>query len=119
MLKMNYFVVGTNNMQAAIVFYDSLFEGLGFNQVYSEGRMTLWQGEEFFFAVAEPFNGEAATTGNGSMVGFNVGSSEEVSRLYKKALELGGTDEGEPGLRSDRFSAYARDRDQNKLCFFE
>ena len=71
-------------MQAAIVFYDSLFEGTGFNQIYSGGRMTLWQGEDFLFAVAEPFNGEAATAGNGTMVGFNVDSPEEVSRLYKK-----------------------------------
>lgn len=53
------------------------------------------------------------------MAGFSVGSSEEVSRLHKKALKLGGMDEGEPRIRSDRFSAYARDLDQNKMCFYE
>ena len=116
---MNYFVVGTNNMQAAIEFYDSLFEETEMNQIVSGGRMTLWQGEDFMFAVAEPFNGEPATAGNGTMVGFNVGSAEEVSKFYKRALALGGVDEGEPGLRSNRFSAYARDLDQNKICFFE
>lgn len=106
-------------MQAAIAFYDSLFEETGLERTFSGDRMTMWQGEDFMFALAEPFNGEAATAGNGSMVGFNVGSSEEVSRLHRKALELGGMDEGEPRIRSDRFSAYARDLDQNKMCFYE
>lgn len=106
-------------MQAAIEFYDSLFEETGLDQIFAGERMTLWQGEDYMFAVAEPFNGEAATTGNGTMLGFNVDSAKEVTRLYKKALELGGSDEGEPRIRSDRFSAYARDLDQNKLCFYE
>lgn len=118
-MKMNYFVFGTNNMQQAIRFYDALFEGSQINKVHSEGRMTLWAGEEFMFAVAEPFDGETATSGNGTMIGFNLGSSSEVEKLYKKALELGGKDEGEPGVRSGRFSAYVRDLDKNKICLFE
>jgi hypothetical protein len=35
-------------------------------------------------------------------------------------MELGATDEGEPGERSPAFyGAYVRDLDGNKLCFFE
>ena len=116
---MNYFVLGTNNMQAAIEFYDALFEGTGFSQIFAGERMTLFQGEDSMFAIAEPFDGEEATAGNGTMLGFNVNSSGEVERLYKKALELGGMDEGEPRIRSDRFSAYVRDLDRNKICFYE
>ena len=40
-------------------------------------------------------------------------------RVYKKALEVGGTDEGKPEIRSGRFSAYVRDLDKNKICIFE
>ena len=116
---MNYFVFGTNNMANGVAFYDALFEGQGVSRVYSEGRMTLWTGDEFMFAIAEPFDGAPATSGNGTMLGLNVGSSEEVEKLYLKALELGGTDEGEPAIRSGRFSAYFRDLDRNKLCLFE
>jgi predicted lactoylglutathione lyase len=116
---MNYITLGTNNMQAAIMFYDCLFDATGVSQIVSGGRMTLWQGDDFMFAVAEPFNGAQATVGNGSMVGFDVGSVDKVHKLYKRALELGGVSDGEPGIRSDRFSAYARDLDGNKLCFFE
>ena len=53
------------------------------------------------------------------MIGFSVGSTEEVKRLYKKAIELGGTSEGEPSQKGPRFSGYVRDLDKNKLCFFE
>lgn len=118
-MKMNYFVFGTNNMKRSIEFYDSLFDGCGINKVYSEGRMTIWTGEDFMFGVAEPFNGEPATNGNGTMLGLNVGSASEVERLYKKALALGGKDEGAPGIRSGRNSAYVRDLDKNKICLFE
>jgi predicted lactoylglutathione lyase len=39
--------------------------------------------------------------------------------VYEKALELGGTDEGAPGLRGDFFYAgYFRDLDGNKLNVF-
>ena len=118
-MKMNYFVFGTNNMQAAIEFYDSIFEGSEVSKVHSEGRMTLWAGEDFMFAVAEPFDGNEATFGNGTMLGLNLESSSEVERLHGKALQLGGTDEGEPRVRSGRFAAYVRDLDNNKICFFE
>jgi hypothetical protein len=52
-------------MQAAIMFYDCLFDATGVSQIVSGGRMTLWQGDDFMFAVAEPFNGAQATAGNG------------------------------------------------------
>ncbi|NIB43586.1 VOC family protein [Pseudomaricurvus alkylphenolicus] len=118
-MKMNYFVIGTNNKEASTEFYDSLFEQTELNQVFSGERMTYWQTkeEDFAFAVAIPFDERPATHGNGTMVGFCVGSSEEVERLHQKAIELGGTCEGQPNQRGPRFSAYVRDLDQNKLCF--
>ncbi len=51
------------------------------------------------------------------MVGFSVGTAEEVRRLHKKAIELGGSCEGEPDQRGPPFSAYVRDLDKNKICF--
>jgi len=119
MMKMSYCVLGTNNRADSIAFYDSLFEQTGLNQVFSTERMTFWQNEDFAFAVATPFDEEPATHGNGTMIGFSVGSTQEVKRLHGKAIELGGTCEGVPGHRGPRFSAYVRDLDKNKLCFFE
>jgi predicted lactoylglutathione lyase len=118
-MKMNYYVVGTNDMEASTKFYDSLFEDTGVAQVLSTERMIFWQGPDFAFAVAIPFNKKPATNGNGTMIGFSVGSTEEVKRLYKKVIELGGSCEGGPDQRGPRFSAYVRDLDKNKICFFE
>lgn len=115
-MKMDYCVLGTNNMEESINFYDSLFEQTELNQVLSTERMTFWQCADFAFAIAKPFNEEPASNGNGTMIGFNVGSIEEVKRLHKKVIELGGTCEGEPGQRGPKFSASARDLDQNKLA---
>ena len=104
-------------MEVAIKFYDSLFENTGINQVLSTDRMTYWQCEDFAFAIAKPFDGEPASIGNGTMIGLNVGSTEEVKRLYDKAIELGGICEGEPGQRGPKYSAYVRDLDKNKIVF--
>ncbi|WP_417493993.1 VOC family protein [Maricaulis sp.] len=117
-MKMSYFVIGTNNMEAATKFYDVLFAQTDVAPALPQGRMTYWLGPDFAFAVALPFNEAPATPGNGTMLGLDVGSDEEVRRLHKLAIELGGSCEGEPNQRGPFFSAYVRDLDKNKLCLF-
>ena len=45
------------------------------------------------------------------------GLNNDPEEYYKKAIELGGTCEGEPNQRGPRYSAYVRDLDKNKLVF--
>lgn len=118
-MKMNYFVFGTNHMQRGVNFYDQLFSDQGINKVHDEGRMTLWVGDGFMFALAEPFDGNEATVGNGTMLGINLKSAAEVDKIHAKAISLGGVSEGQPEIRSGRYSAYFRDLDGNKLCIYE
>ncbi|NIZ60994.1 glyoxalase [Sedimentitalea sp. CY04] len=115
-MKMNYFVVGANDMDASKKFYDALFAQSGLQSMSPSDRMTFWIGDDFAFATAIPFDTNPATVGNGSMVGFCVGTSDDVKRMYELAIELGGTCEGGPNQRGPRFSAYVRDLDGNKLC---
>lgn len=117
-MKLNYFVVGTNDRDAAVRFYDALFGETGPKQTLANERMTYWQDESFAFAVAKPFDGQSATHGNGTMFGFGVESQDEVKRLHHKVIELGGVCDGEPGQRGPVFSAYARDLDNNKISFY-
>ncbi|MEM7294918.1 MAG: VOC family protein, partial [Pseudomonadota bacterium] len=57
--------------------------------------------------------------GNGTMIALGAANPGEVDRLYAKAIELGATDAGEPGLRGDAFYiGYFRDLDGNKINFF-
>lgn len=117
-MKLNYYVLGTNDLNASAHFYDSLFEDSDVRQTFSTDRMTYWQGADFTFAIAEPFDTEPATYGNGTMVGFRADSVDDVQRLHAKVLELGGSCEGHPGHRGPMYSAYARDLDDNKLAFY-
>jgi len=53
------------------------------------------------------------------MVALGVDSRDKVDRVHRKALELGGTDEGPAGPRGDGFYAgYFRDLYGNKLSVF-
>jgi predicted lactoylglutathione lyase len=71
------------------------------------------------FSVMKPFDGQAATIGNGSMVAIAAADPEQVHLLHAKALALGAKDEGAPGARGDQFyGAYFRDLDGNKLAVF-
>ena len=64
-----------------------------------------------------PHDAKPATVGNGTMGGFSFETTEEVSVFHAKALELGATNEGEPGERMPH--AYFRDPDGNKLCGYK
>lgn len=69
--------------------------------------------------LTRPFDGKAATVGNGVMVALEARDRAQVDRLYLVALAHGGTDEGAPGERFPGFYAgYFRDPDGNKLNAF-
>jgi predicted lactoylglutathione lyase len=53
------------------------------------------------------------------MVSLTAADAAQVQALHAKALELGGSSEGEPGMRGGSFyMAYFRDPDGNKLAAF-
>ncbi len=116
----SYFMLGTNNFDKAMAFYDALMDDMGAQKVYATDRLAGWGwgiGTPLF-VLCKPFNQEAATSGNGTMISFDAPSSEQVDKLYAKALALGGTDAGPPGLRGPHlYVAYCRDLDGNKFNF--
>ena len=66
-----------------------------------EGYFVAWAPEPNApsVAVTVPFDKEQATVGNGTMVALFMESREKVDAFHKKALELGGSNEGDPGFR--------------------
>ena len=116
-----YVTVGTNNLEKATAFYDELLAELGAGRFMQDSTFVAWAiaPDQPAFSVTQPFDGHAASVGNGTMIAFAVDSTEKVDAIYKKALELGGTDEGPAGPRTDGFYAgYFRDLDGNKLNVF-
>lgn len=116
----NYIMLGTNSLETSVEFYDSLLVGAGASRAYKTDSMAAWSFGEgtTMLSVTKPFNEELATVGNGVMVALSVENPAAVDSLHAKALELGATNEGSPGLRGKAFYAgYFRDLDGNKLNF--
>jgi len=116
-----YVTLGTNDIEKAARFYDELLAGIGAKRFMETESFIAWAvaPDSPGLSVTRPYDGNAATVGNGVMVALVVDSKEKVDALHEKALELGGTDEGAPGSRGDGFYAgYFRDLDGNKLNAF-
>jgi catechol 2,3-dioxygenase-like lactoylglutathione lyase family enzyme len=97
-----YVVLGTNDLPRAAAFYDALLGELGLTrQMEVSGRGYAWGADmnAVMLSVMTPFDGRRASVGNGTMTAIRVNSREEVERVYARALELGGVDEGAPALR--------------------
>jgi len=117
-----YVTLGTNDFVRACAFYDALFGEVGGQRSMQSDRFVAWSTSPSAPAlmIATPFDGKPATVGNGTMAALVVDSKEKVERLHKKALELGGADEGAVGPRgtSGFYAGYFRDLDGNKLNVF-
>lgn len=119
-----YVTVGAIDSAASNAFYDAALATIGWSKhtefpgwrAYSEGG----RGDGFSLWICLPFNGEPATAGNGSMVGFMVKSRAEVDAFYKAAMSAGGLDEGAPNPRPQYgpnwYAAYLRDPAGNKVA---
>jgi catechol 2,3-dioxygenase-like lactoylglutathione lyase family enzyme len=116
-----YVTIGTNDLPRAAAFYDALLGEVGASRMMETDQFIAWsvRPEAPGLGVTKPFDKKPATVGNGVMVALEAKNASQVAALHRKALELGGTDEGAPGLRGEGFYAgYFRDLDGNKLNFF-
>lgn len=116
-----YVTLGTSDLARAAKFYDALLGEIGAGRFMESEKFIAWGTGPNApgLGLIYPHDGNAATVGNGVMVALIVDSAEKVDRLYKKAIELGATDEGPAGPRGEGFYAgYFRDLDGNKLNFF-
>lgn len=117
-----YVTLGTNDFARAASFYDALLAELGAKRAMElgDGFIAWATGPGTpMVSIIKPFDKKPATVGNGMMVALQASSKEQVNAIHRKALALGGKDEGAPGPRGDGFYAgYFRDLDGNKLNAF-
>jgi catechol 2,3-dioxygenase-like lactoylglutathione lyase family enzyme len=116
-----YVTLGSNDLERSKAFYDKVLAPLGGKRVFANERLQFYSGPNGgMFAVGAPWDGQPATSGNGSMYGLPAPTRELVDEVHATALAAGAADEGEPGARTDTFyGAYFRDPDGNKLCVFK
>ena len=121
-----YVTVGSNDLEKSRNFYDALMPAIGAGRIMEFGDNFTMYGTGMGkpgFAVCKPYDGNAASAGNGNMASIACDSRAKVDALHAKAMELGGKDEGAPGVRGYEgpqafYGAYFRDPDGNKLAAF-
>jgi catechol 2,3-dioxygenase-like lactoylglutathione lyase family enzyme len=117
-----FVMIGTNDLNKAIKFYDILLETIDLKRVITNEKYIGYSPKEktgnIEFYVTNPVNKKKATYGNGTQISFVLKSKEAVDKFYNLGIKLGGKDGGAPGVRSGDYYCYIRDLDGNKICSF-
>jgi|ERR1700733_11243646 len=117
----SHIIVGTNDLERARIFYDSLLATLGVAPAQMDDNRFFYLTPGGIFSVSRPINGQPATFANGGTIGFVASSPAVVEAWHAAGVAAGGTScEDPPGVRESRlgqlYLAYLRDPDGNKLC---
>ena len=118
----SHMMVGSDDIERSKKFYDATFTAIGGKpgRVDPKGRL-MYMKDNSVFIVTPPINGEKATFGNGSTIGFAVDGAEQANAWHQAGVAAGGTAiEDPPGIREGAgmklYLAYLRDPDGNKVC---
>ncbi|MGK0440921.1 MAG: catechol 2,3-dioxygenase-like lactoylglutathione lyase family enzyme [Pseudohongiellaceae bacterium] len=118
----SHIFVGANDVEASKVFYDAILGEMGHKPgVIDEKGRCFYFTDSGIFAISKPVDGEAASHGNGSTVGFAAASPAIADAWHVAGVANGGTAcEDEPGVRETArgqlYLAYLRDPAGNKIC---
>lgn len=117
-----HIVVGCNDKEESVRFYDATFGALGIEGQGHEHGAYYGGYEKGFFSVGRPRDGAPATFANGGTIGLSAPDLAAVDAWHAAGLANGGRDEGAPGRRdmpgTKLYGAYLRDPVGNKLCAF-
>ena len=117
----SHIMIGTDNLDKAKAFYDAVLGTLGVPAGVVDRHRIFWRTPTGVFSASLPINGQPATLGNGSTIGFACQSADQADAWHAAGLANGGTTcEDPPGAREGAFGrlylAYLRDPDGNKIC---
>ncbi|MEM7218707.1 MAG: VOC family protein [Pseudomonadota bacterium] len=116
----SHIMLGADDVAAAKQFYDAVLGALGHQpgNMDDKGRCFYFT-DSGVFAITPPLDGNAATGGNGSTIGFVAANPAEADAWHAAGLANGGTTcEDPPGERKESglYLAYLRDPSGNKIC---
>ena len=117
----SHVMLGVNDLEVSRKFYDALLGTLGIAPGVANKNRYFYRSPAGTFGITTPINGEPATHGNGSTLGFTMQSQEQADAFHAAGIAHGGTTcEEPPGWRDNGvgklYLAYLRDPDGNKLC---
>ena len=119
-----HLVIGSNDVEASKRFYDPVLSTLGVSagDYNAERQRLYYRSPGLTLIVTKPLNGNPATVGNGSTIGFSCKNPEQADLFHDTAVANGGQSiEDPPGLRGPAagrkiYLAYVSDPSGHKLC---
>lgn len=118
-MKLHYITLGSSDLARSKAFYNAALAPLGYSCLFESDGMIGYGDEAPVLYLMRPFDGEKATGGNGTMLALTAATRGAVDSFHKDALAVGGSNEGDPGIRANVgpnfYAAYLRDPDGNKL----
>ncbi|MCK0068152.1 VOC family protein [Kordiimonas laminariae] len=118
----SHIMLGADDMEKSRKFYDAIMEVLGHKPgVMDDKGRCFYMEKTGIFSLSVPINGEPASGGNGSTIGFVAENPETIDKWHEVGLANGGTTlEDPPGVREGAggklYLAYLRDPGGNKIC---
>jgi len=118
----SHIMLGANNIEESKKFYDAILGELGYapGVIDPKGRC-FYMTDSGIFALSVPIDGNPASHGNGSTVGFSFTGPEQGDAWHAAGVANGGVScEDAPGVRhgdmGSLYLAYLRDPSGNKIC---
>lgn len=118
----SHIMLGADDLEKSKAFYDATLGVTGCKPGFSDpkGRI-FYMTPTGVFAITKPIDGQPASCGNGSTIGFAMESPEQADAWHAAGLANGGTACEDPrGVREGNgmklYLAYLRDPSGNKLC---
>jgi catechol 2,3-dioxygenase-like lactoylglutathione lyase family enzyme len=118
----SHIMVGADDVQQSKIFYDAVLGSLGYEPgVLDDKGRCFYVTPAGIFSITKPINGEAASHGNGSTIGFAAKDPAMADAWHEAGLANGGTTcEDPPGVREGTtgklYLAYLLDPFGNKIC---
>ena len=122
----SHVILGVNDLEKSKKFYDALLGAINIgpgvaNTTTSNVKRYFYRSSTGSFGITTPINGEEASHGNGSTIGFAMQTPEQADAFHAAGIANGGTTcEDPPGWREGSvgslYLCYVRDPDGNKIC---
>jgi len=118
----SHIMIGADDVEQSKRFYDAILGTLGHKPgVIDEKGRCFYFTASGVFAISKPIDGELASHGNGSTIGFHAENTALADDWHAAGLAHGGSHcEEPPGLRTGTlgqlYLAYLRDPSGNKVC---
>ena len=87
----SHVMLGVNDLEVSRKFYDALLGTLGIGPGVANKSRYFYRSPTGTFGITTPINGEPATHGNGSTIGFKMESPEQADAFHAAGVASGGT----------------------------